>query len=158
MSCKVPVQLLLYSSNSGKCNQCLFEFSSPSNSLLNKHTHKKKIPFHFHLATPLICQAPPLEWLWPQPYSGALRCEDRVRNVRSIQGNMNCYFPTSMKKQRLQWWNLSDAVSQWDGCCTFGIWTGAQVRVFLKQQSQGLKILAGTVQVRELLQRLKPDE
>lgn len=28
---------------------------------------------------------------------------------------MNCSFPTSMKKQGPRLWNLSDAISQWNG-------------------------------------------
>lgn len=63
MSWKVPVRILLHSSSFGKCNYCLFEFMSLSNSFINKHTHENF--FHFYLATPLIHQTPPLEWLWP---------------------------------------------------------------------------------------------
>ena len=42
---------------------------------------------------------------------------------------MKCYFPTSMKKQRPWLWNLSDAISQWDGRCSIEVWTGAGAQV-----------------------------
>ncbi|KAI4829855.1 hypothetical protein KUCAC02_001520, partial [Chaenocephalus aceratus] len=34
--------------------------------------------------TPPICQAPPLEWLWPYPVSGAMQCEDREATTTGL--------------------------------------------------------------------------